>query len=252
MKLGKPCNNSSPRGGGSLIRHQSLKPLILACLYEEASRHEQFPDEHPQLAQPPSYNTSRIRTALESDATMSKLHDALSSLRPTSYSNIPIDDLANYLQNAFQQAELILNSVPPPPGGYDLSAAHRTRADPRPATSASEIRNSNVRPPPPDKFHEELQKVWGKPLKLGANDNPLGISVYKMAGHDRRGAWFARRSVHEGLGFERWKRAMQREFPASLAVQKGPGEGSVRGIGGDRVLERKEVEGLGKLEGQDC
>jgi hypothetical protein len=70
-----------------------------------------------------------------------------------------------------------------------------------------------------------------------------------MAGHDRHGAWFARTSVHEGLGFEKWKKAMMREFPESLAVQGGPGEGNIRGIGGDRRLESKVAGGVGKLEG---
>lgn len=70
-----------------------------------------------------------------------------------------------------------------------------------------------------------------------------------MAGNDRHGAWFARRSVHEGLGFTKWKRAMQREFAKSLAVEGGPGEGSVRGIGADRRLERKVVDGVGQLDG---
>jgi hypothetical protein len=94
-----------------------------------------------------------------------------------------------------------------------------------------------------------LQKSWGKPLKLAAKEASMGISVFKMAAHDRHGAWFARTSVHEGLGFSKWKRALMREFPESLAVQGGPGEGNVRGIGGDRRLEDIEVPGLGKLEG---
>ena len=73
--------------------------------------------------------------------------------------------------------------------------------------------------------------------------------MFKMAGHDRHGAWFARTSVHEGLGFSKWKRAMMREFPESLEVEGGPGVGNVRGIGGDKRLEDIEVEGVGKLEG---
>jgi hypothetical protein len=70
-----------------------------------------------------------------------------------------------------------------------------------------------------------------------------------MAAHDRHGAWFARRSVHEGLPFDRWKLAMQGEFAESLAVTGGPGAGSIRGIGADKVLEKQVVKGLGKMEG---
>lgn len=69
-----------------------------------------------------------------------------------------------------------------------------------------------------------------------------------MAGNDGKGAWFARRSVHEGLGFARWKRGLEREFPETMKVQGGPGEGNIRGIGGERRLERREVQGTGRLE----
>ncbi|KAF2102168.1 hypothetical protein NA57DRAFT_35345 [Rhizodiscina lignyota] len=179
---------------------------------------------------------------------MSQLHTALESLRPIQFSDVPVNDLAVYLRDCFSQAEIIVNSVPQPPGGDEFSSAKRSRSDPNGATKASEMTASTARLPPPVPAQEELQKAWGKPMRLNARDNPLGVSVFKMAGHDRHGAWFARRSVHEGLGFAKWKRAMQREFPESLAVQGGAGEGSIRGIGGDRVLEMQEVEGLGKME----
>lgn len=180
---------------------------------------------------------------------MSKLHKALESLRPTKWSDVPIDDLAAYLVESFAQAELIINSVPPIPGGDAFEHARRSRNDNVGATKASEMLISQARPPIVDHEMEELAKGWGKPMKMSTKDNPLGVSIYKMAGHDRHGAWFARRSVHEGLGFTKWKRAMQKEFPESLADQTGPGAGSVRGIGGDRKLERHDAEGVGRAEG---
>lgn len=73
------------------------------------------------------------------------------------------------------------------------------------------------------------------------------MSVYKLAGTDGKGAWFARRSVHCGLGFERWKRALQQEFPETMKVDGGPGVGNIRGIGGERCVECREAGG-GKLE----
>jgi hypothetical protein len=94
-----------------------------------------------------------------------------------------------------------------------------------------------------------MQSLWGKPLKIAPKDNPLSIPVYKLAARDGRGAWFARRSVHSGLNFDRWSEAIQREFPTSLAVKGAPGEGNVRGIGADERLERIEVEGCGRLDG---
>ena len=76
------------------------------------------------------------------------------------------------------------------------------------------------------------------------------MAVYKLAGKDGKGAWFARRSVHEGLGFRKWKLGLQKEFPESLKVQGGPGEGNIRGIGGERVVESISVDGMGQLEGE--
>ncbi|KAE9978859.1 hypothetical protein BLS_000235 [Venturia inaequalis] len=179
---------------------------------------------------------------------MSKLHDALSSLSPTDWDSVPRDDtLPRFLKQTFSDAELICNSIPSPPGGTDFlsSAPHPSVGN---ASSAAEIIHSDARAAPPAPDHASLQKSWGKPLKIAVKDNPLGITMYKMAGNDRHGAWFARRSVHEGLGFTKWKRAMQKEFGQSLAINGGPGEGSVRGIGADRRLEQKVVEGVGSLE----
>ncbi len=85
---------------------------------------------------------------------------------------------------------------------------------------------------------------------MNPKENPLGMSVYKCSGKDGKGAWFARRSVHEGLGFTKWKKGLEREFPETMKVQGGPGEGSIRGIGGERRVEYKNVEGVGKLEGK--
>nr|GFD59894.1 hypothetical protein [Tanacetum cinerariifolium] len=58
----------------------------------------------------------------------------------------------------------------------------------------------------------------------------------------------ARRSVHEGIGFDKFKRAMMRELPQALDVQGGPGAGAVRGIAADRRLERFDVPDKAKLE----
>lgn len=86
---------------------------------------------------------------------------------------------------------------------------------------------------------------------MGAKENPLGMSVYKLGGKDGKGAWFARRSVHEGLGFTKWKKGLEREFPETMKVQGGPGEGNIRGIGGEKRVAFREVEGVGKMEGMD-
>ncbi|KAH6633151.1 hypothetical protein C7974DRAFT_165766 [Boeremia exigua] len=179
---------------------------------------------------------------------MAELHKALECLRPKDFSDVPTDDLTSFLPEILANAELIANSVPPPPNGTPYESAQRTRTIPQPAISAADLTKSEVRRPPPAKEHEVLQKAWGKPVKLGAKENATGMSVFKMAGHDRHGAWFSRTSVHEGLGFSKWKRMMQREFPESLEVQGGPGEGNIRGIGGDQRLEDMTIAGIGNLQ----
>lgn len=180
---------------------------------------------------------------------MAELHKALECLRPKDFAAVPIDNLQTYLPEIFAKAELIANSVPPPPNGTPWESSRRSRTDANGARCAADLTVSQARRPTfPE--HEALQKAWGKPVKLGAKETATGISVHKMAGHDRHGAWFARTSVHEGLGFAKWKKAMMREFPASLEVQGGPGEGNIRGIGGDQRLEDINVDGIGKLEGK--
>lgn len=183
---------------------------------------------------------------------MSSLYDALESLgggSPRPFDEIPFDDLSEFMREVLNDAEFAANSVPLPPGGQPFADASLSRTDPTPAASAAEMTASAVRPPPPTPEVAELWDMWGKPLKIPPRDNVLGISVYKMAGHDRHGAWFGRRSIHEGMSFDHWKQAMQIEFATSLAVQGGPGAGAVRGLGVDRLLERRVEEGLGKAEG---
>jgi len=175
---------------------------------------------------------------------MAALHDALKTLGPLDFNETPLDDLKPFLSSAFSAAQIIVDSVPIP--SLD-SPASETRS--RSASSASEISLSSARSAPPEKDVEVLQKEW-KGVKLNARDNPLGMNVFKLGGKDGKGAWFARRSVHEGLGFSKWKRALEREFPETLKVQGGPGEGNIRGIGGEKRVAYKEMEGVGKMEGE--
>jgi hypothetical protein len=179
---------------------------------------------------------------------MAELHEALKALSPTDWDDVPLDNLESYMKTLLTSGELICNSVPQPTDGTAFHEATPHFDEPNGATSHKDVHPSSARQHPPAKEHEDLQKNWGKAMKFSAKDNPLNISVYKMAGKDRYGAWFARRSVHEGMGFSKFKNAMTKEFAASLAVEGGPGSGSIRGIGVDTRLEKKEVEGVGTLE----
>ena len=179
---------------------------------------------------------------------MAELHEALTALSPTDWDDVPLDNLKPYMTTLLTSGELICNSVPQPNDGTAFHEATPHFDEPNGATSHKDVHPSSARQHPPAKEHEDLQKNWGKAMKFSAKDNPLNVSVYKMAGKDRYGAWFARRSVHEGMGFSKFKNAMTKEFAASLAVEGGPGAGSIRGIGVDTRLEKKEVEGVGTLE----
>lgn len=182
---------------------------------------------------------------------MAALHSALQALSPVEFTSLPLDDLKPYLVDMFSKSQVLIDSVPlAPTDSTPPTGRSRANTTSSLASNASEMSSSSARSAPPVAEHAALQKEWGKPVKLSAKENPLGIAVYKLAGRDGKGAWFARRSVHEGLGFAKWRAALEREFPESLEVQGGPGEGNVRGIGGERRVERKMVPGVGKMEGE--
>lgn len=180
---------------------------------------------------------------------MAALHSALQTLSPTPFSSVPSDEkeAKEYLEEAFAIAQIIIDSVPPPP--LDDSVNTRLRAGSS-VSGSSGLCTSSARADPLNPSHVPFQKEWGKPIKLAPKDNPLGISVYKMAGKDGRGAWFARRSVHEGMGFMKWKLGLQKEFPESMKIQGGPGEGNIRGIGGEKMVEKVQIKGTGDIEGE--
>ncbi|KAH8815722.1 hypothetical protein F5884DRAFT_190210 [Xylogone sp. PMI_703] len=179
---------------------------------------------------------------------MATLQQALKSLGPTQYADLPLDNLTDYIASTFRDAQLIVDSVPiPAPPSSEPTSRERSSTTTSTASSASEISVSSARSSPPPESVLSLQKEW-KSVKLNPKENPLGINVYKLPGSDGKGAWFARRSVHEGLGFKKWKRGLEMEFPETLKVQGGPGEGNIRGIGGERRIECKEIPGGGKME----
>ncbi|KAL8682322.1 MAG: hypothetical protein Q9186_001598 [Xanthomendoza sp. 1 TL-2023] len=184
---------------------------------------------------------------------MAALHLALQSLGPSDFSSVPTEEskTKEYLQHLFAQAQTIVDSVPI--AAEDIStpstpARSRSNTAITSPSGASDLTTSSARSDLINPANILLQKEWGKPIKLGTKENPMGMSVYKMAGKDSRGAWFARRSVHEGLGFRKWKLGLQREFPESMEVQGSPGEGNIRGIGAERKLEKLEVNGVGAIE----
>ncbi|KAI5370407.1 Putative START-like domain superfamily protein [Septoria linicola] len=179
---------------------------------------------------------------------MKELHDALTWLGPVEWNDVPTDNLEQYASDCLAAGELIAASVPHNAEGTPFNASKPSHSEPNLAKSHKDIVASEARSSPPHEDHEKLLKSWGKPYKFKKEENPLGVSLYKLAGNDRHGAWFARRSIHEGIGFDKFKRAMMREFSHALTVQGEPGAGAVRGIAADRRLERIDISEKGKLE----
>lgn len=179
---------------------------------------------------------------------MASLHEALKSLGPCNWAEIPTsaEGLDKFVTDLFSKSQMIVESIPIPEPDESTRARSHTMSSI--ASNASEMSASSARSAPPAPEYGALQKEWGKPVKLSAKENPLHVSVYKLGGKDGRGAWFARRSVHEGLGFARFKRGLEREFPESLAVHGAPGEGNIRGIGGEKKLESTKIGNKGKVE----
>ncbi|KAK5173890.1 uncharacterized protein LTR77_002571 [Saxophila tyrrhenica] len=184
---------------------------------------------------------------------MADLHEALKKLSPTTWTSTPHDnngELPTYLTDIFTAAELLVNSVPPPPNGNSFATAQPQFTTPNSAKSSKDVHSSSARPAPPDAAHAALQKQWGKPMKYSQKDNPLNVALYKTAGHDRHGAWFARHQVMEGISFGKFEKALKREFPETLLVQGQPGAGAKRGLSADRRVERidADVDGVGRME----
>lgn len=173
---------------------------------------------------------------------MAALHQALKSLGPVKYdAEVPTapDELEQYMSKVFEDAQLVLDTIPI--SKPDDNSLGRARSQTISASSSSEMLSSSARSEPPAPDRIALQKEWGKPIKLGQKENSMGMSVYKASGKDGKGAWFARRSVHEGLGFDRFVKAFEKEFPTSLAVHGAPGEGNIRGIGAETRVEDKSA-----------
>ena len=178
---------------------------------------------------------------------MASIHDSLKALGPVSYSDVPQDEAGRvrYLKEHLSAGKFLVESVPQP-GATGTSSANRSRAVSS-ASCVSGISTSSARSETPAE-HEVFQKDWGKPIKLSDKDNPLGISVFKLSGKDGRGAWFARRSVHEGLSYDKWKTGLEEEFERSLDVEGGPGAGKIRGLGAEKRPESHLVAEVGTID----
>lgn len=180
-------------------------------------------------------------------------HEVFKALGPADWNNDIASDsgqdtLRDFMYSTFSEAQCIIDSVPVATG---ITATLATTGRPRAATDSSVSPGPTALPgrtSHTDDRAKALRKDW-KEVKVGPSENPLGINVYKMSGKDGKGAWFARRSLHEGLSFERWKLGMEREFAETMKGKKDPGSGNIRGIGAEKCVENTIVDGCGKAKG---
>ncbi|KAK8138889.1 hypothetical protein PG984_002269 [Apiospora sp. TS-2023a] len=173
---------------------------------------------------------------------MTNPHDAFKALGPIDFGDIDQNDPKPFLNEAFVDAQCLIDSIP---GSIAAKQAHPPTGRPRSATDPTATRIAAQA----TERAEKLRKEW-KEVQLNPRDNPLGVSVYKLNSKDKKGAWFARRSVHQGLTFERWKLGMETEFAESLKVQGNPGDGKIRGIGADKRAVNQTIDGCGKMQGK--
>lgn len=182
-------------------------------------------------------------------------HDAFKALGPVNWDYAANSDLDGFLRDAFSNAQTLVESIPPASGSAlrppQATVRSRSRAQTDSMVPLAEITKSlsSKQTKPCEPAAADLQKEW-KEVKISAKDNPMDVNVYKLAAKDGKGSWFARRSVHGGLSFDKWKLGLEREFKETMKVQGPPGSGNVRGIGAERVVEHRVVDDVGKLEGR--
>lgn len=175
-------------------------------------------------------------------------HEPLKALGPADRAEVRGQNLTDFLRGVLADAQLVVDSIPAPTPTWAAAgdtALGRARAVTEPAPVPADLQDSPRQTPD---AAARLREEW-KEVKVSPRDNPLGIRVYKLAGKDGQGSWFARRSVHDRLSFDRWRRGLEREFPETMKVQGSPGSGNIRGIGADRMVEHHVVDGAGHLSG---
>ncbi|KAM0324515.1 hypothetical protein ACHAPQ_008294 [Fusarium lateritium] len=176
-------------------------------------------------------------------------HEPLGAMGPVEWEQVPQDNLDEFLADVLTETQTVVESIPAPAKTDSSSSGGRARSKTESAASAPDVKRALILRQKAEAISQaqDLQKEW-KEIKVNAKENPLGINVYKLGSKDGRGAWFARRSVHEGLSFDDWKKGLSVEFSETMKVQGAPGSGNIRGIGADKRVEDKQIGDDGQLQ----
>ena len=184
-------------------------------------------------------------------------HEPFKALGPVDWDELsekPESEICDHFGDILAHAQTIINSIPESPPAAGLvpqrhnsgRARSQTESALGPRTSVDLSSSSSA------VTEGQLRKEW-RGIKINARDNPLDISVYKLAAKDGKGSWFSRRSLHEGVPFEKWKLGLEREFAETLkaggAQVVEPVAGNVRGMGAERKVCEKTVDGRKDVEG---
>ncbi|KAF4452256.1 putative Snf1p protein kinase interacting protein (SIP3 protein) [Fusarium austroafricanum] len=169
-------------------------------------------------------------------------HEPLGAMGPIEWEQVPQDDLNEFLADVLSETQTVVESIPMPSKREASYSTGRARSKTESAASAPDIKRALTLRQKAEAIGQaqDLQKEW-KEVKVNAKENPLGINVYKLSAKDGRGAWFARRSVHEGISFDNWKKGLSLEFSETMKVQGAPGSGNIRGIGADKRVEDTQI-----------
>ncbi|KAM5351553.1 hypothetical protein ACJ41O_004276 [Fusarium nematophilum] len=180
---------------------------------------------------------------------MASHHEPLGAMGPVEWQQVPHDALDEFLDDIFSETQTVIESIPAPATRAAASSAGRARSKTESAASAPDIKRAASQRQKASAISQaqDLRKEW-KEIKVNARENPLGINVFKLGAKDGRGAWFARRSVHEGLSFDDWKTGLAVEFAETMKIQGSPGSGNIRGIGADKRVEDKTIGDGGQLQ----
>ncbi|KAJ0118338.1 hypothetical protein J7T55_009121 [Diaporthe amygdali] len=179
-------------------------------------------------------------------------HEPLKALGPIDWTTVTGDDLKHFLATTFLHAQTVVDSIPAAAKPHQAGRArsHTDSSvifDPSSRNHASTSASADAATADAAAHAAKLQKEW-KEVKIPPRDNPYNMNVYKLAGKDGRGAWFARRSAHEGISFDKFRLGLEKEFGHTLQHTTGPGTGNVRGIGAERKAEHLECDGVGQAD----
>lgn len=183
-------------------------------------------------------------------------HEPFKALGPIDWAEIAAqqssDALPDFLSKTFASAQTLIDSVPEPSRSA-AAASGRARAQTDSAALAPHVAAavSSSAAHGDAELAGKIRKDW-KEVKVGPKENPMGMAVWKLSAKDGKGSWFARRSAHRELPYERWRAGLEREFEESLrrnerAAAAGDdatiGAHKIRGIGAERKVEEMVVEG---------